>query len=524
MYRFVFVLLTSLALAMAVAQAPRGTVTLTPLGGYDHGGFDEGAAEIAAFDAETARLFVVNAEAAGLDVLDLSDPSNPVLHAQLDMKPYGNEANGVAVHGGLVAIAIEAEETGEAGVVLFTDADGTVLAQHPAGFLPDMLTFTPNGMHVVVANEGEPNDAYDVDPIGSVTIVDLPADRDPSGATVRQVDFTQFDHQADAMRAAGIRIYGPGALPSQDFEPEYVAITPDSTTAYVVLQENNALAVVDLVAGYATAIIPLGYKDWSTLTLDVTNRDEEANLASWPVHGMYQPDAIALFTVGGVPYLVSANEGDARDYDGYSEEARVGDDEVILDPAAYPNAEELKDELALGRLNMTLATGDHDGDGDFDQIVAYGARSMSVWSAGGELVWDSGDRIERAVLATYPEFHNTNNDESAADSYDSRSDDKGAEPEGVTVGVIDGVPYAFLGLERTGGVMVWNLSTPAWPTLATYFNDRPLDGDAETAEGGDLGPEGLVFIPAADSPNGRNLLVVAYEISGTTRIYEVTVN
>ena len=524
MNRLVLLATLAFTLSIAAAQAPTGTLTLTPIGGYDHGGFDEGAAEIAAFDPETDRLFVVNAEAAGLDVLDISDPANPTLVTQLDMKPYGNEANSVAVLDGLVAVAVEAEETGDAGLVLFTNLDGEVLAQHTAGFLPDMLTFTPNGMHVVVANEGEPNDDYSIDPIGSVTIIDLPADRDPVGATVRHVDFTQYDGEENEMREAGIRIYGPGASASQDFEPEYVAISSDSTTAYVALQENNAVAVIDLVAGAVDTLLPLGFKDWSGLLMDASNRDDGANLASWPVHGIYQPDAMTLYTVNGEDYLVTANEGDARDYDTYSEEARVGDDEVILDPTAFPNAEELKDEANLGRLNITLASGDDDGDGDFDRIVAYGARSITIWSTERGLVWDSGDQIERAVLATHPEFHNTNNDESAAEGYDSRSDDKGPEPEGVVVGVIDGVPYAFVGLERTGGVMVWDVADPMSPTLVSYFNDRPLDAAADGPDAGDLGPEGLIFIPAADAPNGKDLLVVAYEITGTTRIYEVTVD
>ncbi len=516
--------LTSLALSLAAAQAPTGTLTLTPIGGYDHGGFDEGAAEISAYDPTTQRLFVVNAEAAGLDVLDLSDPSNPILHAQLDMKPYGNEANSVAVYEGLVAVAVEAEETGEAGVVLFTDSDGNVLAQHPAGFLPDMATFTPNGMHVVVANEGEPNDDYSIDPVGSVTIIDLPSDRNPAGATVRTVTFDQYNGQEDALRATGVRIYGPGASAAQDFEPEYVAVSSDSTTAYVALQENNALAVVDLVAGEVLAVAPLGYKDWSNLQMDASNRDDGINFASWPVHGIYQPDAIDLFNVAGVDYIVTANEGDARDYDTYSEEARIGDDEVVLDPMAFPNAAELKDDANLGRLNITLASGDEDGDGDFDKLVAYGARSITVWSTNAEVVWDSGDQIERTVTAMHPEFHNANNDESAAEGFDSRSDDKGPEPEGVVVGEIAGVPYAFVGLERVGGVMVWELSNPSNPTLVAYYNDRPLDAAADGDEAGDLGPEGLVFIPATDSPNGKDLLVVAYEITGTTRIYEVAVD
>jgi hypothetical protein len=510
------VALSSLALAV-------GHVVLTPLGGYDHGGFDEGAAEIVAYEPVSQRLFVVNAEAVTLDVLDIADPTAPVLVEQLDMSAYGGGANSVAVHGGYVAVAIEADDAQAPGTILLTDLDLRPIASYEVGALPDMVTFTPDGTRIVAAIEGEPNDDYSVDPEGAVAVIDLSVADDPRDARVRQATFRGFDGHEEVFRRAGVRIYGPGASASQDFEPEYVAVSADSSTAYVVLQENNALAVVDLDAAIVTGLVPLGFKDWSGLQMDPSNRDGGIRMGSWPVHGIYQPDAIAAFSVGGVDYLVTANEGDARDYDTFSEEARVGDDEVVLDPVAFPNAAELKDDAAIGRLNVTLVSGDEDGDGDFDRIVAYGARSISVWSAAGELVWDSGDQIERMVLETYPALHNANNDESAAESGDSRSDDKGPEPEGLVVGEIDGVPYVFVGLERVGGVMVWNLSDPTAPEWVGYLNDRPFFASAEGDDAGDLGPEGLTFIAAEVSPTGAPLLAVAHEISGTTRLYEISV-
>ena len=38
---------------------------------------------------------------------------------------------------------------------------------------------------------------------------------------------------------------------------------------------------------------------------------------------MYQPDAIVYVNIGGTEYVISANEGDSRDYDGFSEEERL---------------------------------------------------------------------------------------------------------------------------------------------------------------------------------------------------------
>jgi hypothetical protein len=517
------VLAAALLLApFALAQAPSGEITLDVLDRFDHGGFDEGAAEIVSYDATQQRLYVINSEAVTLDVLDVSDPTNLTLEAQLDMTQYGDSANSVDVFEGHVAVAIEADSVDANGKVLILDGDASVLAEYEVGVLPDMLTFTPNGRHIVTANEGQPSDDYSVDPDGSVSIIDLP-ENGVSGATVRHVTFDAFNGQENALRADGVRIFGPGASASQDFEPEYVAVTPDSTTGFVVLQENNAVAKIDLVAGSVDAIVPLGYKNWSQgAQIDVNDKDDAINLGNWPIFGMYQPDAIAGFAAHGRAYLVTANEGDARDYDTYSEEARVED--LTLDPTVFPNAAELQSESMLGRLETTTAIGDVDGDGDHDRIYAYGARSITIWGEDGSLVWDSGDQIERAIEAVHPELFGADNDESVAESYDSRSDAKGAEPEGVVIGEIGGATYAFVGLERIGGVMTWNVSNPETASLAGYYNDRPIDVPADSDEGGDLGPEGLAFIHADHSPTGEPLLVVANEVSGTTVVYHVQVN
>ena len=98
------------------------------------------------------------------------------------------------------------------------------------------------------------------------------------------------------------------------------------------LQENNALAIVDVEVQEITDIIPLGYKDHSQLGNGFfgTDRDDgNINIKSQPTRGLYQPDAIATYQVGGEVFIVTANEGDARDYDGYSEETRVRD--LVLD-------------------------------------------------------------------------------------------------------------------------------------------------------------------------------------------------
>ncbi|NJO66703.1 MAG: hypothetical protein HC832_04200, partial [Leptolyngbyaceae cyanobacterium RM1_405_57] len=414
-------------------------IQLTPVGTYATGIFDESAAEIPAYDPASQRLFVVNANSASVDVLDLSDPTNPTKLFEIEGATFGGVANSVAVKDGVVAIAIEANTTQDPGSVVFLDTDGNLLKSVTVGALPDMLTFTPDGQKVLVANEGEPSSDYTVDPEGSVSIIDLA--NGVENATVTTADFTAFNSQIDSLRAAGVRIFGPNATVAQDVEPEYIA-SEDSKTAYVALQENNALAVLDVEAGEITAILPLGFKDHSLEGngLDASNRDDAINIQTYPILGMYQPDAIATYTVNGETYIITANEGDARDYDAFSEEARIAD--LILDPVAFPNAAELQDDAVLGRLNVTTANGDIDSDGAFEQLYSYGARSFSIWNAQGKLVYDSGDDFERITAELIPAEFNSNNDENG--SFDSRSDDKGPEPEGVTTGVIGGRTYAFV--------------------------------------------------------------------------------
>jgi 2',3'-cyclic-nucleotide 2'-phosphodiesterase (5'-nucleotidase family) len=488
---------------------------LNVLGTYATGAFDEGAAEINAYDADTKRLFVVNSNAVTVDILDVSNPTNPVKIGEIDATVYGAGANSVAVKNGIVAIAIENEVVTDNGEVVFFDADGNFLGEVVVGALPDMVVFTPDGSKVLVANEGEPDDG--VNPEGSISIIDLT--NGVANATVDTADFTAYNGQEAALRAEGVRIF-PGIPFSQDAEPEYIAVSPDGTKAFVSLQENNAVAIVDIAAKQVTDIIGLGVKDHSLPGngIDASDRDDAINIQNYPVFGLYMPDAIASYEVNGTTYFVTANEGDARD-----EDARIKD--LILDPIAFPNAEELQQDEVLGRLEVSTIDGDFDGDGDFDALYAYGARSFTIFDAEGNLIFDSGDDFEQITAALIPDYFNSTNDENG--SFDSRSDAKGPEPEGVVIGKVDGNTYAFVGLERVGGIMVYDITNPAGASFVQYINNRNFEVEAQLADGstnpavGDLGPEGLTFIAAEDSPTGEALLAVSNEISGTTTIYSV---
>lgn len=947
---------TSAAAAVALALlncAPAaqaaGGLKLHPLATYDAGA--AGSAEIVSYDAASKRLFLVNAATATVDILDVSNPSAPTLVSTINTSALGSP-NSVAVARGVVAVAIEASPKTNPGHIAFYKPDGALIKAVKVGALPDMLTFTHDTYFVLSANEAEPSGygAGHVDPEGTVSIIPVPWEakgwQKLSDADVRTVSFTQFNGQEAALRAKGIRIYGPGATAAQDFEPEYITVSPDSGTAYVTLQENNAIAEINIKSATVTNLLPLGYKDYSekpfsaatyewtglpsigataagqkmnlggfsglafegttidgklrfithtdrgpngeptginrpfllpeftprivrftldpasgefdltqqiylqqpngkpltglpnialsgdtnqpyndevgvdlfgkplatdplgadlegiavaadgsfwmadeyrpslyhfdtngklierlipigthaaagkpvpapgaagelgtealpaviaqrrqnrgieaiaiqngklyafvqspirnpatlgnaalnamknvrvvevdlqtratrqflyvmdnpasvgaddtradkigdaiavpgggflvverdddalpedpieTITkkvyafkldgatdvsalglfdvggvmksvdqmtvaelatagvvpvtktlhvdlaqagyasvekvegltllgsgqlalindndfgvagividnatgrftlapgyvpesvtlglikvpgLDASDRDSAINIRSWPVYGMYQPDAIASFRHDKKTFLITANEGDARDWPGFSEEARVS--ALTLDPTLFPNATTLKRNENLGRLNVTRALGDVEGDGDFEALFTLGGRSFSIWSTDGAQVYDSGSELEHIVAASDPLFFNASNDDR---SFDSRSDNKGPEPEGLAVGTIGERRYAFIGLERMGGVITYDITNPYAPLFVDYVNNRNFNVDPATAPAaGDLGPEGLLFIDAKDSPTRAPLVVVANEISGTVTLYRV---
>lgn len=564
------------------------TIELSKIGAYQSGIFAESAAEIPAYDAASKRLFVVNAQAGVLDVLDLSQPNQPVKITEIQVHDIaeGAEVNSVAVHNGIVAIAIQAAVKTDPGyVALYQAKDLSKLAHVQVGALPDMLTFSPDGQTLLVANEGEPSDDYQVDPEGSISVIQLSNLTTP---VVRTADFKAFNGQEAALRAQGVRIFGPNATAAQDFEPEYITVSQDGKTAWAALQENNALAKIDVVNAKVLAVYPLGFKDHSPdgNGMDVSDADGvdgagSIKIQTWAnVRGLYMPDAIASFDVAGKTYIVTANEGDARAWGedtpeyfnndtskGFVEEWRVkhlvhadgfarrlGDDlpahlsqlakgaELNPDNFGYcgataGNAGDCRKDHLLGRLNITWTEGyQKNADGTpklnergnlvYDHLYSFGARSVSIWTEnsaqnGLELVWDSGDDFEQYIAEHHPEIFNANHEEAGMDN---RSDNKGPEPEGVTLGQIGSKTFAFIGLERAGGVMVYDVSTPSAPSFVQYLNSREMNASTEQIElgqAGDLGPEGLVFIAAKDSPNGQPLLVVGNEVSGSTAVYQL---
>ncbi|MEK7256893.1 MAG: choice-of-anchor I family protein, partial [Bacteroidota bacterium] len=482
-----------------------------------------GSAEISAYDPASMRLFNTNITNNTLDILDFKNPVAAAYLSSIDLAPYGGGINSVAVKNGIVAAAVQGDSTAENGSVVFFDAaTGAFLSQVTVGNLPDMITFNNDGTQVLTTNEGEPTSDYSVDPLGSVSVIDLTGGvANLTDANVTTLTFESFDSEIDNLRAAGVRIFGVNATVGKDFEPEYVCVSPDNKTALVTLQENNAIATIDLENLQVIGIQALGYKDLSLPgnALDASDQAPGIFFANWDIKGMYQPDAIECFEAGGVTYAITANEGDSREYSALTEGARLSS--LSLDPVAFPDATYLKKNELLGRLNVTKATGDTDGDGDLDKIYVPGGRSFSIWNtATGALVWDSGNDLETITASdtTWGAYFNASNGTTPA--LKNRSDDKGPEPEGVTIAQIEGRTFAFICLERIGGVVLYEVTDPTAPEFIQYINTRNPPSGGQGG-GGDLGPESLIFIPKNESPNGRNLLVLSNEISGTVSVFQI---
>ena len=557
------------------------------VGRFNTGIYGKSAAEIVQFHKASNSVFAINAAENRIEVIPLANlpiaaVGNGITDDSLSSVPFtfadsvsvkddaGNditvalgEANSIAIYQDMLAIAVAAPVKTDNGAVLFyrlnTSGVGTLVKAVAAGALPDMLTFTPDGSKVLVANEGEPDTDYNADPEGSISVISLtdgiPADVAQTINLTTDIVFSSdllsaSDYNTDAKRrallqTAGVKFAGPaGTTVAQDLEPEYITVAADSKKAWVSLQEANAIGIIDLT-DMTIEVKALGFKDWGQYLIDYTNEDEVASFRKLPnVYGLYQPDSIASYQWNGATFIVSANEGDSRDWNAYSEDIRAAD--IIraskLNKTFSTELQTLYDATGgkdgLGRLKVTAALVDPDNDGVVEKLYAYGARSFSIWDQNVNMVYDSGDdfgRISAAILG------NNFNSAHTENKGDNRSDDKGGEPEAIDVGTIEGRTYAFIAQERSGDLFVYDVTNPFQASFVSHYINRDFSADFEmdddlaepcdTAEGmdctevplaGDLGPESIKFVPAVDSPNGNPLLLIGNEVSGSVTVYQVT--
>jgi len=502
-----------------LAPIPSQQIELNYIGSFDPSGSNSSTCEIVVHDPLSQRLFTTSAIAGFLDIINFADPTTPTVVNSIDMNVYGGVTS-VAVKNGIVAVASPNADETLNGSVVFFDTNGTFLKQVTVGALPDMITFSPDGTKVMTANEGQPNANYSIDPEGSVSVIDISGGIPAlTQANVTTLLFTAYNAQESALIASGVRKLKLSSTMSQDFEPEYITISADSQKAWVTLQENNAVAEINLATNSITDIWALGTKDVSVPGngFDISDNNGQVLIANWPIKAFYMPDAIAGYTIGADTYLVTANEGDEKEYTGFVERTTVGASTYGLDAVNFPNASVLKQSYNMGRFRVTNLNGNTDADADFETINAVGARSFSIFNATTkELVFDSGDDFEMYTAANWPTLFNADHENNVAKG---RSRAKGPEPEGVTVAQIGTETFAFISLERVGGVMVYNIINPGNPTFVDYKNSR-----STSAYAGDHGPEGITYVASENSPTGLPYVLVANEISGTITIFEVDTN
>ena len=540
--------------------------------------FDESAAEIVAYHPDSKTAYLVNSNSKAVDVVDLSDVTAPTITSTLDVAGDVETAvdalsegdlgavNSVDVSGVYLAVAIEADTKQDTGYIAFYNVDGTFVSAVPAGALPDKVGFSPDGKYAVVANEGEPNDDYSVDPAGTITVIDVSGGFDT--ATAATADFTDFNAGGSKDLTGPVRISAKAESVAQDLEPEFIAFSADSTTAFATLQENNAVAIIDLASAEVTTVLGIGFKDYGLPgnEIDASNKDDGVNLNSWSIFGTYMPDGFDAYDVNGVTYLVTANEGDGREYvsdatdaadctaqggflfdDGdcfhYLDEIRVKDldaSQFTEDLVAKLGAD-FQDQDKLGRLKVITDLGLEDASACttlattgqpiafpeetpvagcvYENLYSFGSRSFTIWDTStGRAVFDSGSDMERITAQQLGGSFNASND---SNDGDDRSDDKGPEPEAVEIATINDNTFAFIALERVGGVMVYNITNPQNAQFVQYINPRDFtvaDDAVEANMAGPLGPEDLKFITQDDDM----YLLVSNEVSGTLSVYSVT--
>lgn len=558
------------------ASLPSFALTIDLVGRYQTGIYGEAGAEIVDYHAKTQTAYVVDGAQNRIDIIALSNlptkalsqphTANNLTAEHLSLPSQIKTANGqtimlstansLAIYDDLLAVAVQNKNKQDNGVVLFYRIDSDkpqLLKAVQVGALPDMVTFTPDGKKVLVANEGEPTPDYKFDPVGSIGIIDI-ENGIPSDTAVLAM-FDKFENEKSALQKQGFKFASPkGSTLAQDIEPEYITVTKDSRYAWVSLQENNALAKLDVATHDIVAIYPLGLKDYGKTenAIDASDKDNKINIKPWQgVYGLYQPDTIHSYSIDGKHYTVTANEGDSRDWwfaanneqeclaaggskfdqeDGclaYSEEKRAAKLQLA---DGHPQQNHMS-KSELGRLKVTTAMGDDDGDGKYEKIVSFGSRSFSIWDEQGKQVFDSGNQFAKLIAQRFPDGFNT---DEAENIFDNRSDDKGTEPEALALGEVDGKTYAFIGLERMGGIMVYDISQPQQAQFIDYLVNRdfsvkfeiddstsPVTLKGGYKQAGDLAPEGMRFVSAKESPTKQALLLVANEVSGTVTVYQI---
>lgn len=458
-----------------------------------------GDAEITSYMPSSHKLFSVGGKSS-ISVIDLSTVEKPVV---VETKKLSGRASSVSVYDSLVAVSLISEphtQDGKVDVYTYTDS----LRLYKSFSVcpePDMLTFTPNGKTLLVACEGSPLDDGSVDPEGAVALISIFEEND----AVTIMNFNSLDSLA--LLKNGVRKVGPGSF-YQNLEPEYITVEPSGQLAWVSLQENNAVASIDLKSKKITSVFGLGAVNHSLSGQGLDFRkDNQINIENAPFWGLRQPDGIAVLSDKGKNFILTANEGASREFSYFTDETNI----LTLFQKGLVNPEIFDANWLKVLQKYAFSEMENCSNRPCDHAYTFGSRSMSVFDGKtGKLLFDSGDQIEKLIAQIAPSYFNWNAKKGKL-KMDARSKDKGPEPEMVTVGDVNGKKMAFLGLERMTGIMVWDLKNPEKPTILDYYLDPK-----------DRGPEGILFVSAQKSPiSGVPLLIVGYEYSQSIVIYTI---
>jgi len=475
-----------------------------------------GSSEISAFDPSSKKLFIANSLSNHINIVDLTNPAMPVGIYTINVATYGN-VNSISAKNGVIAFCTEASASnwGSAGKIVFIDHNGSVLNVLNTGVQPDMIAISPDGKYLLTANEGEPSVNFDIDPEGSVAIVNLQGgvlnltQNDVTLLTFNHLNGKLLEYKQKGIRIFGINSFNVPSTVAQDFEPEYIAISPNSKTAYVTLQENNAIMTIDLQTQSIISVNAIGFKNHllPENSIDVSDLGK-IHLANYPIKGMFMPDAIDAFDVSGTTYCITANEGDTRVWGSFNEESMVKD--LQLYTVNFPNSKQFKNDYLMGKLLVSNKMGDSNGDGIYEELYSFGGRSFSIFKD-GEMIYDSKNDFEMITSIYSANIFNSNDNKFVAKK---RSTKKGVEPEGVIVADINNRKVAFISCERMGGVFAYDVTNPLNPQYVTYATNK---------FGGDYSPEGIIFVKATDSPNGKSLLILSNEVSSSISIFEISI-
>ena len=523
------------------ALANEATVKITEISSITSG---DGPAsfEISTYHAGSKRIFATNGVKNSIDIFDISDVANPKKIDSVSLAPYGDDVTSVAAGLDVVVAAVLVTETFSAtgapttpnGKIVVFDTNGKVLSSTDIlGVLPDSVTFAPDGTTALVAIEGQPVCAKDdpattekestdyskaSDPVGGVSVVDL---TDPTAPVVRFAGFDQFT--VGEMKAKGIAVSSVVNDVSKDFEPEFVTAT-DNNYAYVTIQEANAIGKLNIETATFESITRAFESNLIKVARDTSDKDSGAGPRTYRnVVGASQPDAIAGFKVGAGHYFLTANEGDAREYTCLNDDLRAAS--LIVDSKRFPDWTTLSGSAALGRAKVNPTNGDKDGDGDIDTIHLRGSNSMTMYR-NGVAIWDSGallDQIQTQAfgVANINGSHSYSKDLSTMNYVgQDRSDDKGAEPEGVALGMVGDRRIAILGLERMTALAIFDITKPLKPVFQEWLQMLPTKA-TPAKDVKHWSPEGIVFVPADKSPSGHALIITRYELSGSISIHEI---